>query len=121
MKSTKPKKGWPQRERASIALKVAPSVADWYADYATKKGRSRNQLMELVLEAVRDSITDAEQWERDNDPPLDVTEAFKTNLVGKLLNVGIASDVILRADEERRSTNERLLREIGSDKKRGGR
>ncbi|MGA3066567.1 MAG: hypothetical protein ABSF29_06940 [Tepidisphaeraceae bacterium] len=91
--------GWAKRDRWAIALRVSPRVAKWYADRSAEAGRSRNNLLELWLEAlpeVMDEFTEYAEIERGRGEGRGrsgsaIVEFFGERFVRKVAHLGLSS------------------------------
>jgi hypothetical protein len=110
--------GWPKRERVPAGLRLSPELGAWLTATAERVGRSRTQLMEMWLDALRDAGTYADQVraELSTDWPTPPDEAFKAvgeRLLGRLIDLGLLNDFVRQGREvieEERAAQLRRLR-----------
>ncbi len=105
--------GWPKRERAAIALRVGPELADWYLRHGRAAGRSRNSLMELWLHVLKDVVEGQEknlrEWEAQGRKPADVpaglfVKSLGESLAGKMATLGFFPETVRRGLFEENAT-----------------
>ena len=95
MKSkSKPPRGTYKRDRAAVAFRLNPLLAEWYATAADKAGCSRNDLMERSLAAIRNVLDDAATWEGEGLTPTQASAAVGSAFVAELVRLGLASEVL---------------------------
>ena len=89
--------GWPKREREAIALRLDPALAQWFSDAAKEQTRSRNQLIEMSLQVIRNVIVQSEAWERQGLSPIYAVDAVGSTFVGEFIRLGLANKFIHEA------------------------
>jgi hypothetical protein len=99
MKSTsKPRTPGKLGGRVPILLRLDSRIADRYAIVAGRVERSRNQVIEKVLEAVIDLLVSSEaEFIRDprlKNMPDFVFTASAEHVLGQLVDLGIANEVL---------------------------
>lgn len=104
------------RERAGISLRIDPALAERYAAAAAQVGRSRNQLMEMVLGLVVSTIDKQVENERAGMTPFETIETVGDNFVSEFISLGLANDLLREAYRLRLEDRQRRLAE-GSKRK----
>src|SRR5581483_8146483 len=92
-------------KRASVLLRIDPSVAEWFQAAADQQGRSRTKLMAMWLAALKAAVLELEGAGGD---PLDTFDELGHGLARRVIDLGMANAAI-RASWEQRAAELREL------------
>lgn len=115
MAKTPKRRGGPvKRDTTAVILRIAPDLADWYAQAAERQGGSRNRYMERWLEVLYTIMKEMEVWRGQGLSPTTAVQVVGRHLVGEMIRLGVPNDLLKEAwdvDTEQWKVETKSIRE----------
>ena len=114
MASTPKRRGGPvKRDTTAVILRIAPDLADWYAQAAERQGGSRNRFMERWLEVLYTIMKEMEKWKGHGLSPTTAVQVVGRHLVGEMIRLGVPNNLLKEAwdvDTKQWNAEEKAIR-----------